>query len=180
MSEDIEIIKNVLNGDVDCFETLVRRYQAPVVGMIGNIIVDRHTCEDIAQDAFLAAYRKLRSFDPARSEFSTWLFTIARNKAINAIKKKRPFTRSDPLESVDSNEPAENLGRKEAFQLLDRAIEALPSRFKTVFVMAELENMPYHRIAQIEGISLGTVKSRVHRARKRLAAALAEYKGDFQ
>lgn len=180
MSQDIQIIKSVLDGRIDCFETLVRRYQGPVVSMIANIVADRHTCEDIAQDAFLAAYSKLRSFDPARSEFSTWLFTIARNRAINAIKKKRPLTRSEPPESVDANGPAENLGRKEAFKLLDRAIQALPTRFKTVFVMAELENMPYHRIAQIEGISTGTVKSRVHRARKRLAAALAEYKGDFQ
>jgi RNA polymerase sigma-70 factor (ECF subfamily) len=180
MSQDIQIIKSVLDGRIDCFETLVRRYQEPVVSMIANIVADRHMCEDIAQDAFLAAYSKLRFFDPARSEFSTWLFTIARNKAINAIKKKRPLTRSEPPESVDADGPAENLGRKEAFNLLDRAIQALPTRFKTVFVMAELENMPYHRIAQIEGISTGTVKSRVHRARKKLAAALAEYKGDFQ
>ena len=180
MSEEIKIIKRVLNGDVDSFRLLVDRYQRPVTSMIANMVGNRHTCEDISQDVFFAAYRKLKTFDPARSEFSTWLFTIARNKSINAIKKKTPFTTPDPLESVDSNEPAENLGRKEAFKLLDRAIEALPRRFKTVFVMAEIDNRPYHRIAQIEGISPGTVKSRVHRARKKLAAALNEYKGDFQ
>ena len=180
MSEEIKIIKRVLNGDVDSFRGLVDRYHRPVTSMIANMVGNRHTCEDIAQDVFFAAYRKLDTFDPARSEFSTWLFTIARNRSINAIRKKTPFTTPDPIETADSNGPAENLGRKEAFKLLDRAIEALPRRFKTVFVMAELDNMPYHQIAQIEGISTGTVKSRVHRARKKLAAALAEYKGDFQ
>ena len=87
--EEINIIRSVLDGDTESFRLLVQRYQGPIVGMIRNIIDDHHMCEDIAQDVFFTAYRKLPSFDPGRSSFSTWLFTIARNKSINAAKKKR-------------------------------------------------------------------------------------------
>ena len=73
MTEETGIIKAVLEGDTESFRLLVQRYQKPVVRMIANIINDRHICEDVAQEVFLAAYKKLPSFDPARSSFSTWL-----------------------------------------------------------------------------------------------------------
>ena len=83
MAEGICIIRQVIDGNVDSFRLLVQRYQKPVISMINHIINDSHTSEDVAQDVFLAAYKKLASFDSARSKFSTWLFTIARNKAIS-------------------------------------------------------------------------------------------------
>ena len=89
MAEDIRIIRQVIDGDVDSFRLLVQRYHKPIISMINHIINDSHASEDVAQDVFLAAYKKLASFDPARSNFSTWLFTIARNKSLNALRKKR-------------------------------------------------------------------------------------------
>ncbi len=144
-----------------------------------NIVCDRHVCEDVVQDVFFVAYRKLGSFDWARSEFSTWLFTIARNRSINAIKKKRPVACSELPEGVDSDGPVESVGRRELFLALEFAIGELPVKLKAVYVMAEFEGMAYHHIGQIEGISIGTVKSRVHRARKKLAGALKEFEGDI-
>ena len=76
MSDELRIIRDVLEGNVDSFRLLVERYQRPVIRMTRNIIDDYHVCEDIAQDVFLTAYEKLASFDPNRSRFSTWLFTI--------------------------------------------------------------------------------------------------------
>ncbi len=90
MIDENTIIKNVINGDAASFRLLVERYQKPVIRMIGSIVNDRHICQDIAQDVFFAAYRKLKTFDNGRGSFPTWLFTIARNKSLNAIKKKRP------------------------------------------------------------------------------------------
>jgi hypothetical protein len=90
MPEDSDIVKHVLNGDVDSFRILVERYQRPVLSMIRRLIWDSHRCEEIGQDVFVTAFRKLSTFDPARSQFSTWLFTIARNMSINALKKKIP------------------------------------------------------------------------------------------
>jgi RNA polymerase sigma-70 factor (ECF subfamily) len=86
MSQDSEIVRQVVNGDADAFRLLVARYNRPVISMIRNIVSDHAAAEDVAQDVFLAAYKKLSTFDNARSRFSTWLFTIARNKSINAIR----------------------------------------------------------------------------------------------
>jgi RNA polymerase sigma-70 factor (ECF subfamily) len=83
-----------MEGDIESFRFIIEKYERPIVRMIRNIINNRQSCEDIAQDVFFSAYRKLASFDPARISFSTWLFTIARNKSINAIKKKRPLAMS--------------------------------------------------------------------------------------
>ena len=74
MTEELRIIRRVINGDADSFGLLVQRYQRPVISMIRNLTNDSCVCEDIGQDVFFAAYRKLTSFDPARSNFSTWLF----------------------------------------------------------------------------------------------------------
>ena len=180
MNEDVNIIRDILNGDIDSFKFLVQRYQRPVIGMIKNIINDSHLCEDIAQDVLFAAFRKLKSFDSARSSFSTWLFTIAKNKSLNALKKKQiPSIGSIP-EKADTNSPSKNLQSKEFFDMLDKALYNLPTRQKVAFVLAEFENLPYEEIAQIQGVRTGTVKSRINRAKKKLAIALKTLDGEIK
>ena len=180
MIEDTGIIRAVLEGNTESFRLLVQRYQEPVIRMIANLINDRHICEDIAQEVFLAAYKKLPSFDPARSSFSTWLFTIAKNKSINAIKKKRILSVSNPPENPDFSEPADSLIQDELFLKLDRALQSLNPGHKRALVLAEFENMPYEQIAQIEGVRIGTVKSRINRAKHRLRSALEGAGGDIK
>ena len=179
MNEDIKIIRDVINGDTDSFKFLVQRYQRPVISMINNIINDHHLCEDIAQDVFFTAFRKLKSFDSAQSSFSTWLFTIAKNKSLNALKKKRILS-IDPIpEKADMNTPSENLQNQEFFDMLDKALHDLPAKQKVAFVLAEFENLPYQEIAQIQGVRIGTVKSRISRAKAKLAIALKGLNGDI-
>jgi RNA polymerase sigma-70 factor (ECF subfamily) len=178
MIEEISVIRTVLGGDVDSFRLLVQRYQGPVIRMIKNIIDDHHTCEDIAQDVFLTAYKKLPSFDPARSSFSTWLFTIARNKSLNALKRKRILSMSSLPENPDSSTLADSLTQKEFFNQLDKVLQTLPSKQKTAFVLAEFEKLPYEQIAQIEGVRIGTIKSRINRAKKKLKSALKNLEED--
>ena len=96
MTEETEIIQRVLQGDTESFALLVHRYQGPVVRMVRNLTGDVQACEDLAQEVFLATFAGLRRFDPARSRFSTWLFTITRNKCINAMKKRRPVPMRQP------------------------------------------------------------------------------------
>jgi len=180
MLEEAGIIKSVLEGDTESFRLLVQRYQKPVIRMIANLINDRHICEDIAQEVFLAAYRKLPSFDPARSSFSTWLFTITRNKSINAMKKRKIISVSNPPENPDFSEPADSLVRDELFVRLDSALKSLKPGHRRALVMAEFENMPYEQIAQIEGVRIGTIKSRINRAKNRLRSALESTDGDIR
>lgn len=180
MIEETGIIRTVLEGDTESFRLLVQRYQKPVIRMIANIINDRHICEDIAQEVFLAAYKKLPSFDPARSSFSTWLFTIAKNKSINAMKKRKIISVSDPPDNPDFSEPADTLIRDELFVKLDRALKSLSPGHRRAIVMAEFENLPYEQIAQIERVRIGTIKSRINRAKNRLRSALDDIDGDIQ
>ena len=179
MSEEAGVIKRILNGDVDSFRLLVQRYQRPVISMIRNLINDQHACEDLAQDVFFTAYRRLTSFDPARSKFSTWLFTIARNKSINFLRRKRIFSTNKLPEKVDLREPGDELANKEFLEELDRAFEKLGGKQKRAFVLAELEKLAYEDIAQIEGVPIGTIRSRINRAKKKLAVRLKGYDGSM-
>ena len=178
MTQEIEVIRRVLEGDIEAFRLVLNRYERPVIRMIGNIIDDRDACEDIAQDVFFTAYKKLSSFDPARSRFSTWLFTIARNKSINVLKKKRAFLMGQMPEKADRANPADNLREKEFFEKLDQVLQRLPAKQKSAFVLAELEGLAYQEIAQIEGVRTGTIKSRINRAKKKLRSALKSFAGE--
>lgn len=178
MIEEISIIKAVLDGDIESFRLLVQRYQGPVIRMIKNIIDDHHICEDIAQDVFLVAYKKLSSFDPDRSSFSTWLFTIARNKSINAAKKKKTFSMSSLPENPDLSTPVSTLAQQEFFDRLDYILKTLPTKLKTAFILAKFEKLPYEQIARIEGVRIGTIKSRINRAKEKLRSALKNFDGD--
>ena len=180
MNEDVNIIRDVLNGDTDAFRFLVQRYQKPVISMIKNIINDSHLCEDIAQDVFFTAFRKLKSFDSARSSFSTWLFTIAKNNSLNVLKKKQILSIDQIPEKADTNTPSENLKKQEFFDMLDKAFHNLSANQKVAFILAEFENLPYEEIAQIQGARIGTVKSRINRAKKKLAAILKTLDGEIK
>jgi len=180
MIDENTIIRRITNGEVDSFRVLAQRYQGPVVAMISNITNDKHLAEDIAQDVFLAAYKKLKTFDPARGKFSTWLFTIARNKSINALKKKKAFLAESLPDKIDPHSPYDDLAEKEFFEELDKKLQNLPKKQKIAFVLAEIEGLPYDQIAQIEGVRLGTVKSRINRAKKKLIAALKANRGDIK
>jgi len=175
MTQEAELISQILKGDIESFRLLLERYERPVVRMIRNITNDTESCEDVAQDVFFAAYRKLASFDPARSSFTTWLFTIARNKSLNALKKKRAFSMGKLPEETDLNNPSDSIVRNELFEELDRELRALPSRQKRALILAEFEKLPYEQIAQIEGVKIGTVKSRINRAKEKLRSALSSF-----
>ena len=177
MTEEISIIKAVLDGDTESFCLLVQRYEKPVTRMIANLINDRHACQDIAQEVFLAAYKKLACFDPARSSFSTWLFTIARNKSISAMRTRRTPAAASAPDRMNLSDPADALSRDELFARLDRALSALRPRHRRALVLAEFENLSYEQIAQIEGVRIGTVRSRIHRAKSKLRSVLGSPDG---
>jgi RNA polymerase sigma-70 factor (ECF subfamily) len=179
MTHETEIIRRILEGDIESFRLLLARYEKPVIRMIRNITYDAESCEDIAQEVFMTAYKKLAYFDRARSSFSTWLFTIARNKSLNELKKKKPLPLSGPPEKSNPNNPSDDMAKREFFNQLDKTLQALPSRQRRAFILAEFEKLSYTEIAQIEGTRLGTIKSRINRAKNRLRTALEDFAGDI-
>lgn len=175
MVEELDIIQRVLSGDAESFRLLVERYAGPVTRMIRNITGDSHTCEDLAQEVFLAAYVNLAAFDPARSHFYTWLFTIARNKALNAAQRKQPVFLAEPPDGADPAGPDEAAAQNEFLIALDNELLALPLDQRTAFVLAQFERLSYEQIARIEGVRVGTIKSRINRAKSKLTEALKRF-----
>jgi RNA polymerase sigma-70 factor (ECF subfamily) len=168
MDDDLQTIQRVLAGDIDTFRVLVERHQGPLFALVGNLVRDAADRDDIAQETFLAAYLHLGSYDPQKAKFSTWLLTIARNKCINAMTQRRPLAMEALPPRVDRRGPADRLLEREFFTQLDQALAALPFEQKTAFVLSEIEGLSHEEICQIEDVPLGTVKSRISRAKEKL------------
>jgi len=177
MTDDNQAIRRVLDGDTEGFRILVQRYQRPVFAMIRNMIHNPADCEEIAQEVFLSAYRNLSGFDPARASFSTWLFTIARNKCFSAMRKRTAAPAGDPPPGADLTTPDASLAEKELFEALDAALDALPPEQRTAFVLAELVGLSREQIARVENVEVGTVRSRLSRAKGSLRSLLGQFAG---
>lgn len=179
MCDEQQITQLVLAGQTDQFRLIVERYQGPVRSMVRNFFANSNLCEDIAQEVFLAAYKNLSSFDQSRCSFSTWLFTITKHKCINVLRKKKPITAETLPEKEVNPNPTENLENEEFFAQLDAALDNLPIKYKTIFILAEFHNLTYEQISQVEAIKVGTVRSRLHRAKQMLAHALKDLQGEI-
>ena len=171
--DEIQVIQRVLDGDIDAYSALVETYQNPLIRMLTTLLNDRRRfAEDVAQEVMVEAFRRLRGFDPARSKFSTWLFMIARSRGINALKRKRLQLFADVPEQIDEAQGDEPGALREELSILDRAVHELPPKQKRAFVLAVIEGMPQGDVARVEGVAVGTIKSRVSRAREFLKTAL--------
>jgi RNA polymerase sigma-70 factor, ECF subfamily len=105
MNDDLDATRRVLAADVESFRRLVERYQRPLLALIRNLTPRDTDHEGVAQEVFLAAFRSLASFDPERSAFSTWLFTIARNRCRNELARRRPVVSAELPDVVDLRSP---------------------------------------------------------------------------
>src|SRR5262245_57543928 len=172
VNDDLDAIQRVLSSDVESFRPLVERYQRPLLTLVRNLTPPSTDHEGVAQEVFLAAFRCLASFDPKRSAFSTWLFTIARNRCRNELARRRPVVGAELPEVVDLRAPEQAASEAELFRQLDAALNALPFEQRSAFVLAHLQGLSYEEVGRIEGIGVGTVKSRIARAREKLRTLL--------
>jgi len=191
-NSDAELIQRTLAGDQRAFSTLVRRYQKPLHALVWRKIGDFHIAEEIAQDIFLSVYKKLQTLkNPNR--FAGWLYVIATRRCIAWLKKKRI-----PMESLDAMPPDEleelayaqyHAEQQEEFvsekhrEIVKRLLQKLPESERTVVTLHYLGDMTCEDISKFLGVSPNTVKSRLHRARKRLKTAehiVREVLGGFQ
>jgi RNA polymerase sigma-70 factor, ECF subfamily len=178
MDDERELIQAVLSGHTDRYRYLVERYGAPIVRFISNLCGDAHDAEDIAQDVFLTAYNKLDSWSVQRGRFATWLFAIARNQTLNSIRRHRLAASTVNCDIEDSRGSGEPEGRELRIQL-DSAFSELPQDQRVAFLLSEVEGLSYAEIAQVERVPVGTIKSRIHRARERLQNLLNHVREDL-
>jgi RNA polymerase sigma-70 factor (ECF subfamily) len=176
--DDEELIAATRRGDSAAFGCLVRKYQDRLLTALFQVSGSRDEAEDVVQEAFVAAYLKLSSF-AGGSSFYTWLYRIAFNTAISRRRKRRgessvehtrDLTGSEPLDDQEAAE--DRLLRQERAGQVQRALAQLPAEFRMVLVLREMEGCDYDTIAQVLDLPVGTVRSRLHRARLQLKVQL--------
>lgn len=162
-------------GSREAFRILVECYEGLVYQFLRNMVGRTADAEDLTQDVFLAAFRARATYDPRRGALSTWLLTIARNLCLNAAR--RPVSTWPGALEIPARDVAPDAAaiRNEIWAALDAALETLPRDQRAAFVLAEIQGLPLAEIARIEGVELGTVKSRVGRARERLRHILLQF-----
>jgi len=171
------LVERVQAGDKGAFDLLVKRYQHKVIGLIGRYVQDQAEALDVAQETFIKAYKALDSFR-GESAFYTWLYRIATNTAKNYLvtRSRRPpgtdVDIDDVLQAESESElreietPENNLYRDELFSVMASALEALPEELRVALTLRELEGMSYEEIAEVMDCPIGTVRSRIFRARE--------------
>jgi RNA polymerase sigma-70 factor (ECF subfamily) len=163
---DYVLMERVRNGDMVAFNQIVEKYKNRLMNVIGRMIQSSEETEDIVQETFIRVFQHRASFD-FRHCFSTWLYTIALNLARNELRKRKRFKFFDifDLQGKETEFAVEMKLPSNLPQALDRAIEELPEKYKLAFTLRDVQELPYEEVAKIMNIPLGTVKSRVNRAR---------------
>ena len=177
--DDSELIRSTLRGDSAAFDALVRKHQDRLLSSVFHVSGSRVEAEDVVQDAFVQAYLKLPTF-AGGSSFYTWLYRIALNTAISRRRKERSGASLEHSRELAGNEPADaaeppadRLLRQERAIVVRRALSQLADEFRVVLVLREIDGCDYDTIARILELPIGTVRSRLHRARVQLKEQLS-------
>ena len=177
------VIQRILGGEKELYEILVRRNNQKLYRIVRGYLRDENEIEDVMQNSYIKAYTKLHQFN-LQSQFSTWLIRIAINESLAALKKKGKILHLNNynhstdddfvLELPDYKQlnPQEKMAQKEAKQLLENAIDQLELKYRTVYIMKEVEEMSLKEIATTLDISLANVKIRLNRAKDMLKEIL--------
>ncbi|RLB04657.1 MAG: RNA polymerase subunit sigma-24 [Deltaproteobacteria bacterium] len=192
--EDYELVSLCKRGEVDAFEALVKRHQKRMLNIAYRMVGNYEDACEIVQDAFVSAYRNIRSFK-GKAKFSTWLYTIVINLSKNRLKQlkaqfcHKQFSIDDPILTNDgqidveptSSEPSalERLEKSDIQQKVQGCINALDAEFKEVIILRDMQGFTYDEISDMLKIPEGTVKSRLFRAREALKDCLKKVMGDL-
>jgi RNA polymerase sigma-70 factor (ECF subfamily) len=186
---DTELVERVKQGDEAAFGALVECHQEKVYRLAWNLTHHAQDAEEVTQDVFLKVYRKIGSFD-GRAAFGTWLYRVATNTALMKLRgRRREFhlavEEEGPAFLPDGRHarpvadwsalPEDELLSAERRRVLMEAIEALPNDYKAVVVLRDVEGLSNHEVAEVLGVSVAAIKSRLHRARLALRERLAAY-----
>jgi RNA polymerase sigma-70 factor, ECF subfamily len=186
--DDSAVVSAFLKGEERAFAELVQRYQTRLLNFVYRTVGDRERAEDLVQEVFVRVYRHLHRFDRSK-KFSTWVYTIASNLAKNELRNRsrnplvlfqavqknwedddRPIQFEDP-----SSRPDDMFRKRHLREVVEKSVAQLPEHHRDVFILRELEGKSYEEIADITGCNLGTVKSRLNRARTSFAEIVAPF-----
>jgi len=178
LDDDSSLIQRTLSGDSSAFSTLVTRYQNRLYASMLGVTGSAEEAEDVVQDAFVRAFVKLDSFQQS-SQFFTWLYRIAFNTALSRHRRRRNRVSLDQVREQNGMDPAdegespdEPMLRRERIEMVQQAMLQLTDEHRAILTLREMDDLPYETIAEILEISIGTVRSRLSRARYQLKLTL--------
>lgn len=185
--DDVALVRAAQRGDRDAFGVLVARHGPAVLSLTTRMLGQGGEAEDVAQEAFVAAYRGLARFQ-FEARFSTWLYRIAVNKCTDALRARRTSTVSldagdddtDGWEPADDDTPHFELEQSELAGELEQALAALPPIYREAFVLKHVEGLGYDEMSTVLGVHRDTLKMRVYKARTRLCHALSHLQGAYR
>lgn len=177
---DIDLINSYLNGDERAFDIILNKYQNFIYNIALRMTSNLSDAEDITQDVFITLFSKINQFEK-KSQFSTWIYRITINTCYDYLKKKKRAPLSieqDEIKLVVENKKStfsRDIEIKQDQDEVQKAINHLPIDLKTIIILYDIKGLKYQEIADIMEISIGTVKSRINRARKKLFKILKPY-----
>ena len=172
-----DTLRRIHAGDRQAFAAVVNLYQGSLFGFLGRMGLDQAHAEDLAQETFIRAWQNLGRYRQELGAFSTWLFTIARNLALNELARaaharELPPNEDTPEPACEEPGPEAALAAKQLRRRLQRVLRQMPLGDRSVLALAYTHELELSAIAQIEGCSTGAVKTRLHRARQKLRGLL--------
>lgn len=189
-ADEVALVRSAKEGNIEAFEQLIARHTTMIFRVAANIVGSREDAEDVVQEAFLKAFQHLRQFEE-RARFSTWLTRIA----VNAALMKLRVARRTPLLSMDAESeehtslgkmiadwkpnPEQLYNRKQLKEILQQALAALPEGYRMVFLLRDVEGVSIADTAELLGLSVTNVKTRLGRARQKLRVQLDQYFNAF-
>lgn len=178
--EDFGLIRNFINGDESTFRTLVIKHKEKVRNLVFVTLGDTEYVDDISQDVFISVYHKIREFR-FESKFTTWLYRITVNKCRDYLRKKKVRSIFVPIGDSDREYPTGPSGENyDIPQLVQNAIAKLPDKLRVPLVLRDIDGLSYKEIADHLGTEVGTIKSRIFRARESLKFLLEPYQKELR
>ncbi|MGO8675023.1 MAG: sigma-70 family RNA polymerase sigma factor [Limisphaerales bacterium] len=188
LEPDAALMLRVKQGEGTAFAALVDKYKRPVLNLVYRMLHDPTEAEDVAQNVFVQVFRSAHRYEVS-AKFSTWLFTIARNLALNELRRRsrhpsesmdatRPEQDDQPLQQFEDKKavpPPENLLHGELEQKIEQALADLPENQRTAILLCRQDEMSYEEIAKVLGCSVSATKSLIHRGRETLKHKLKPY-----
>ncbi|MEP6788805.1 MAG: sigma-70 family RNA polymerase sigma factor [Acidobacteriota bacterium] len=180
---DGELIVSAINGRADGFEELVRRYQRPITSYVFRMLGDYDSALDVTQEVFIKVYNSLAKYS-AEYKFSTWLYRIAHNAAVDHMRRNSVTPQSIETENADGTfqiqiesrgaSPEQDQERREWRTEIDAVVRCLPAAYRDLILLRHGRDLSYDEIAEVTGLPLGTVKNRLFRAREMMREIFIE------
>ena len=191
LDEDVQLMLKFKTGDNSSFEAILEKYHSPLINFFYRFVGDKIEAEDLAQEAFLRIYRSRHNYKP-KAKLSTWIYCIAKNIALNELRRRATHRAASLEETIDAedseikiqfadttqNLPSQELEKKELENIIKKAIDSLPIHQKTAIILRRFDGFSYEEIGKIMKCSIFSVKSLLNRAKENLKEKLKPYVKD--